>query len=319
MGVGQADTIAHYDSNDGSLSSGSGLLRTPGGRFLTPPALLQTGGPPNREPTIPFAKGASGCPNRDVNPLPFGLDPEDPAVVDALDSLAEGMVLTPGHDPYTQGYRSSSGADLSSYGDTDDGDDQRQGRTPLVPSMARNIFGEEGRRFPPHRTSNRRTKRNAALRSPMGDGEGRAFSCQNSGKTPTQIRALPNVPFGFQPEHQVPIPEDIELPDAATAAQTRSTQSVRDGTRTNVHFGDGTRVATGDDQATLGTDGARAAGPAVQQEGVGPSQDGNAQEMGGELNNDLPPPPRPGRFRPSATAEGRSCPPEWEGGRGSGF
>ena len=255
MGVGLVDANAHYDTNDGSLSSDNGLLRTPGGRFVTPPTLPRTGGPPNREPTIPFAKGASGHPNRDVNPIPFGLDPEDLAVVDALDSLAEGMVLTPGHDPYAHGYRSSSGADLSSYGDMDDGDDQQQGRTPLVPSMARNIFGEEGRRFPPCRTSNRRTKHNAALCSPMGDGEGRAFSHQNSGEMPARIRALPNVPFGFQPKHQVPISKDIELPDAATAAQTRSTQSVRDGARANVQLGNGTRVATGDDQETFGTDG----------------------------------------------------------------
>ena len=155
--------------------------------------------------------------------------------------------------------------------------------------MARNIFGEEGRRFPQRRTSNQRTKRNAALRSPMGDGEGRAFSRQNSGKTPARIRALPNLPFGFQPEHQAQIPEDIELPNAATAAQTRSKKSVRDGARANVQFDDGARVANSDDQVTFGTDGARAVGPTVQQEGIGPSQDGNAHGLGGELNNGLQP------------------------------
>ena len=290
VGVGQAGTTAYYDATDGSLSSDSGLLRTPGGRFVTPTASLRTGGPPNGEPPLPFAKGPAGRPQRDVNPLPFGLDPEDPAVVDAMDSLAEGMVLTPGHDPYAHGSRSSSGADLSSYADTDDGDDQQQGRTPLGPSMARNIFGEEGRRFPPRRTGRRLTKRNAALRSPFGDGEGRAFSRQNSGETPARIRALPNVPFGFQPEHQAPIPEDIELPDAAKAAQTRSEKSGRDGNRANVQFDDGARGANDDDQANIGTDGARAAGPTVQQEGTGTSKDGNAQGMGGVPNNDLGPP-----------------------------
>ena len=58
--------------------------------------------------------------------VPFGLDPEDPAVVDALNSLAEGMVLTPNYDLKAHGSRSSSGADLSSYdADMDHGDDQR--------------------------------------------------------------------------------------------------------------------------------------------------------------------------------------------------
>ena len=125
-GVGQAGPNAHYDASDGSLSSDSGLIRTPGGRFVTPPASPRRVRPTSGEPTVPFAEGAFGRPLRDVNPVPFALDPEDPAVVDTMDSLAEGMVLTPGHDPYAQDARSSSGADLSSFDDdTDDGDDQQ--------------------------------------------------------------------------------------------------------------------------------------------------------------------------------------------------
>ena len=119
------------------------------------------------------------------------------------------------------------------------------------------------------------------------------FSHQNSGETPAWIRALPNVPFGFHPEHPAPIPEDIDLPNAATAAQTRSEQSARDGAHTNIPFDSGTCVANNDDQANSGTDGARAAGPAVPHEGIGPSQDGNAHGLGGELNSGLPPPQGP--------------------------
>ena len=91
----------------------------------------------------------------------------------------------------------------------------------------------------------------------------------------------------------MPIPEDIELPDAATVAQTRSEKSVRNGDCANVQLDDGARVANDDDQVNIGMDGARAAGPAVQQEGIGTSQDGNAHGLGGEMNNGLPRPQGP--------------------------
>ena len=45
-------------------------------------------------------------------------------MIDAMDSLAERMVLTPSHDPYSHGSRSPSAEVLSSYdADLDDGDD----------------------------------------------------------------------------------------------------------------------------------------------------------------------------------------------------
>ena len=309
-GVGQADTNAHSGATNGSLSSASGLLHTPGGRFVTPPASLWRGGPTSAEPFVPFVEGAFGRPHRDANPVPFALDPEDPAVVDAMDSLAEGMVLTPGHVPYAHGFRSSSGVDLSSYADdTDDGADHPQGRPPRAPSMARHIVGAEGRRFPPRRPSSRLTKRNTALRSPLGDGEGRAFSRPNSGDTPARIRALPNVPFGFPPNHPALIHKDIELPEAAPVAQTSSAKSGRDGDRVNVHPPDGACGATDDDQAHFGPAGACATGPIGQQEGVGPSRNGNGHGRGGELKNGLPPPQGPDCFRPSHIADGWYCPP----------
>ena len=86
----------------------------------------------------------------------------------------------------------------------------------MGPSIALNIFGGVVRPFSPCRTSSRLTKHSAKLRSPMGDGEGRVFSHQNSGETPAQITGLPSAPFEFQPEQQTPILEDIELFDTAT-------------------------------------------------------------------------------------------------------
>ena len=294
MGVGQAGTTAHFDANDGSLSSESGLLRTPGGRFVTPPASPRRGGHTSGAPIVPFAEGECRRPHRDVNPLPFALDPEEPAVVDAMDSLAEGMVLTPGHDPYAHGSRSPSAEDLSSYdADMDDGDELQQSRTPLGPSKERHVFGGVARPFSPRRTRRRLSKRSAALRSPMGAGEGRAFSRQNNGATPARVRALPAAPFGIQPEHSATILDDIELADAATAVQTRSDHSTREGDRAILHSDGGGNDANDGDHVASRTEGARAAGPADQHEGISPSRDSNAHGLGGEFCTSLPLPQGP--------------------------
>ena len=294
MGVGQAGTTAHFDANDGSLSSKSGLLHTPGGRFVTPPASPRRGGHTSGAPIVPFAEGECRPPHRDVNPLPFALDPEEPAVVDAMDSLAEGMVLTPGHDPYAHGSRSPSAEDLSSYdADMDDGDELQQSRTPLGPSKERHVFGGVARPFSPRRTRRQLSKRSAALRSPMGAGEGRAFSRQNNGATPARVRALPAAPFGIQPEHSATILDDIELADAATAVQTRSDHSTRDGDRATLHSDGGGNDVNDGDHVASGTEGARAAGPADQHEGISPSRDSNAHGLGGEFCTSLPLPQGP--------------------------
>ena len=98
-------------------------------------ASLQKGGQTSGVPNVPFAEWACGRPHQDVNPLPFALEPEELAMVDAMDSLTEGMFLTPGHEPYTHGSRLPSAKDLSSYNvNIGDGNDLQQCRTPLGPS-----------------------------------------------------------------------------------------------------------------------------------------------------------------------------------------
>ena len=61
MGVGQAGTTAHSDANDGPLSSDSGLLRTPGGRFVTPPP------PPRGRVDTPAGRPLSRLPRERVD------------------------------------------------------------------------------------------------------------------------------------------------------------------------------------------------------------------------------------------------------------
>ena len=58
MGVDQAGTTAHSDANDGPLSSDSGLLRTPGGRFVTPPRLPAEGWTHQRGARCPVCRGS---------------------------------------------------------------------------------------------------------------------------------------------------------------------------------------------------------------------------------------------------------------------
>ena len=65
--------------------------------------------------------------------------------MDARDSLAEGLVLTPGRDPYASA-RGESPATATANGRANDVPPPRS--TPMRPSMARNIFGGPPRGTP---------------------------------------------------------------------------------------------------------------------------------------------------------------------------
>lgn len=78
---------------------------------------------------------------RDTAPVPWDLELESFAIVDTLDSRAEGPVLIPGRDPYaSQEGGSLKTSDKTSHGVGEDTDRRPRGM-PLGPSMACNIFG----------------------------------------------------------------------------------------------------------------------------------------------------------------------------------
>ena len=70
-----------------------------GARFVTPLASPQAART-SSTPSIPFQEGAFLRPEREVDPVPWALDTKNFAEVDSHDSLAEGLVLTPGYNPY---------------------------------------------------------------------------------------------------------------------------------------------------------------------------------------------------------------------------
>ena len=208
----------------GAASASESLPRSPGGQFVTPPASPQATGAPSA-PSVPFQDGVFSRPERDTDPVPWALDPENFATVDAMDSLAEGMFLTPGRDPYA----SARGASPDEA--TDDGGAgyvPRPRSTPLGPSMARNLFGTRPRGTPrrpdtlhggrdgkaspesDHGTADameaetaseggdraRALKRRTKDRSPQGTPRRWAAGRPNLGPTPLKIRELPSAPHG---------------------------------------------------------------------------------------------------------------------------
>ena len=110
------------------------------------------------EPSVPFQNGAGARPDRDADPVPWALeseDPEDFMAVDARDSMVEGMWLTPGMGPYASAWGDSPDANTAGPGE-DLG--RRLRRTPLGPSVARNLFGNCPR-GPPRRPKNLRSNK----------------------------------------------------------------------------------------------------------------------------------------------------------------
>ena len=212
----------------GAGSASEDLPRAQGGQGVTPPASPQGPGGPSA-PSVPFQDGALSRPERDTTPVPW--DPESFAAVDELDSRAEGLVLTPGGDPYAPsdgGSPKTPDDKLQGVGGDADG---RPRGTPLGPSMARNLFGAR-----PHAPSTdagelhgdapafaaaerddeepdgmdfetasdgggpwlraRAPKRRPMDRSPQGTPRHRALGRPNLGPTPLKVRELPSAPFG---------------------------------------------------------------------------------------------------------------------------
>ena len=97
-------------------AASEGLPHSLGGQRVTPPA-----SPPDYGvPSVPLQDGAFQRPERDLAPVPWDLDTEDCAVVDALDSRAEGLLLTPGRDPYASGRGETPDAATHVAGDASD-------------------------------------------------------------------------------------------------------------------------------------------------------------------------------------------------------
>ena len=111
-----ADTQDTESDGTGDDSVSEGLTRSPGGRFVTPPASPRAPGVLSA-PSVPFQEGAYQRPERDVDPVPWDLDTEAFAAVDAMDSLVEGMFLTPGRDPYASARDTSPAAAMAGNGD----------------------------------------------------------------------------------------------------------------------------------------------------------------------------------------------------------
>ena len=212
----------------GAGSASEDLPRAQGGQGVPPPASPQGPGVPSA-PSVPFQEGAFSRPERDTTAVPW--DPESFAAVDDLDSRAEGLVLTPGRDPYAP----SEGGSPKTPDETTHGVGEDAGRrprgTPLGPSMARNIFGG-GTRGTPRDASAlhsgetafaqagraneaetamdietasddggpwlraRVRKRRPKDRSPQGTPRQRAQGRPNLGPTPMKVRELPSAPLG---------------------------------------------------------------------------------------------------------------------------
>ena len=206
------------------------LPRAQGGQCVTPPASTQGPGVPSA-PSVPFQDGAFTRPERDSTPVPWDLDPESFAAVDALDSMAEGLVLTPGHDPYASPDGGSPKTPVASANGAGENDDRQPRGRPSGPSMARKIFGgrqrgtprttsamsgEETHREPEGRDTAvpdgmdietasddggpwlraRVRKRRPKDRSPQGTPRQGAQGRPNLGPTPMKVRELPSAPNG---------------------------------------------------------------------------------------------------------------------------
>ena len=223
-----AATQATEGDGTGAGSASEDLPRAQGGQDVTPPASPQGPGVPSA-PSVPFQDGAFSRPERDSTAVPW--DPESFLTVDELDSRAEGLVLTPGRDPYAPPDGGSPKTpDDQSQGVGED-DDRRPRGTPSGPSMARNIFGARPRATPEGssarhgdetdaapagrdnevsdwmdiETANdgggpwlcaRAPKRRPRDRSPQGTPDQRAEGRPNLGPTPLKVRELPSAPLG---------------------------------------------------------------------------------------------------------------------------
>ena len=180
-------------------------------------------------PSVPFLDGVCARPERDLTPVPWDLDPEDFAAVDALDSRAEGLVLTPGRDPYASCRgETPETPDAATPGAGDDCV-HRPRTTPSGPSMACYLSGGISRGTPrgagalhgdeddyaPSGCDNeamddmdseivsdgggpwqraRGPKRRTKDRSPQGTPRRGAHGRPNLGPTPMKVRELPSVP-----------------------------------------------------------------------------------------------------------------------------
>ena len=128
----------------GTASANESLPRSPGGQFVTPLASSQAAGASNA-PSVPFQDGVFSRLERDVDPVPWALDPENFATVNAMDSLPEGMFLTPRWDPYASVRGASPAAETEDVGA---GHIRRPRSTPLGPPRAHNLFGKRPRGTP---------------------------------------------------------------------------------------------------------------------------------------------------------------------------
>ena len=223
-----AATQATEGDGTGAGSASEDLPRAQGGQNVTPPASPQGPGVPG-EPSVPFQDGAFSRPERDSTAVPW--DPKSFVAVDELDSRAEGLVLTPGRDPYAPSAGGSPKTPNEKSQGVGDADDRPPRGMPLGPSMARNIFGARPRATPagsgalhadatdaaPMGRDNeasdgmdfetasdgggpwsrvRASKRRTTDRSPQGTPRQRAQGRPNLGPTPLKVRELPSAPTG---------------------------------------------------------------------------------------------------------------------------
>ena len=133
----EAATLETMGDGAAGGNASEDLPRAQGGQCVTPPASTQGPGVPSA-PSVPFQDGAFTRPERDATPVPW--DPESFAAVDALDSAAEGLVLTPGHDPYASPAGGSPKTPHAPAKGAGENDDRRPCGIPSGPSLAGNIF-----------------------------------------------------------------------------------------------------------------------------------------------------------------------------------
>ena len=265
-----AATQATEGDGTGAGSASEDLPRALGGQDVTPPASPQGPGVPG-EPSVPFQDGAFSRPERDSTAVPW--DPESFVAVDELDSRVEGLVLTPGRDPYAPPEGGSPKTPDENPHGVDEDADRRPRGTPLGPSMARNIFGgrssapskdagalhDDATDFAPMGRKNEASdgmdfetasdgggpwslvhapKRRTMDRSPQGTPRQRAQGRSNLGPTPLKVHELPSAPTGARaPQGSATVTDDGPPgrvnPPSGNDARGNDARSAADGPTTD--------------------------------------------------------------------------------------
>lgn len=160
--------------------------------------------------SVPFSGGILSPPARDVTPLSYEEYPEDLAAIDARDTMAEGLCLTPGRDPYA--HLSEDSLSFPSDVEADDEDDQvrtrMEHRAPAYSFSRRGMRGGFGRIVPTQRV--RHAKRDVPEGSP-GGMPAAPPAARRLGDTPVRVRQLPTRPFGRRFFVPPPIGEDADV------------------------------------------------------------------------------------------------------------